>query len=110
MKIKNIVLCILLICTIAVSFPLYRFYTQEDITKQEAYEIGKKVLLETTADESAIIDAYDSVDVWYVRAFCKDETQHAITDKYYVEISKRTGKIVTIGYEHKFTGERKYEK
>ena len=108
MRIRSIILCILLACAIGISIPLYRLYTQEEITKQEAYEIGKKVFLETTADESAIIVISDAVDVWYLHAFCTEEERQGYAEDYYLEISKRTGKVVKIGYDHKFTEVKSY--
>ena len=90
----------LLACTIVVSCFTYSIYMQENITEQEGYKIGEAILRQTTRYENPVIELRDSGRVWYVHALCKFETQYPYTADYFVEISKRTGKVVRVGYDY----------
>ena len=65
MKIKGIILGVLLACAIGISVPLYSLYMQENVTAQEAYKIGKEILMQTTREENPNIGMSDLGAVWY---------------------------------------------
>ncbi|MBQ4160475.1 MAG: hypothetical protein IJD83_06040 [Clostridia bacterium] len=107
MKTKCIILCILLACAIGISIPLYSIYMRGTLTEQKAYAIGKKVLTETTMHDYSIMEIRDSGFVWRVHALCKYSGAHPFEQDYFVEISKRTGKVEKVGWDYMF--EEDYE-
>ena len=100
MKIKRLILCILLACSIGISVPLYYLYVHGTLTEIEAYEIGKKVLMETTNAAYPSMKIKNAGTVWRVHALCKYDGAYPFEQDYYVEISKRTGKVVKVGWAY----------
>lgn len=108
MKIKRLILCILLACAIGISIPLYSLYVHGTLTEIEAFEIGKKVLSETTNHRYSSMDIQSKCTVWQVKARYKFKDQSSILyQDYFVEISKRTGKVIKVDWGYMYKEELK---
>ena len=102
MKTKGIVLTLLLVCAIGLTALLYSISAQENVTEQQAYAIGEAILKETIIKFNPdalnpVIRIEDKGRVW--RVYEEDEEKEEDEDSssaFFVEISKRTGKVVRV--------------